>query len=77
MVNFCPLNVQKWLATSEADTCREIDCVNTITLVGDTELLNTLTSMQHFYSIFGHIPVGRLPGTIKGPFKAIRYYLGG
>ena len=39
--------------------------------------LNTLTSRQHFYNIFGHIPVGRLPGTIKGPFKAIRYYLGG
>ena len=36
--------------------------------------VNTLTSMQHFYNIFGPTPVGRLPGTIKGPFKAIRHY---
>jgi hypothetical protein len=27
--------------------------------------------------MFGPIPVGRLLGTIKGTFKAIRYYLGG
>ena len=46
MVNFCPLNVQKWLATSEADTCRKIDCVNTITLVGDTELLKLASRMR-------------------------------
>ena len=38
---------------------------------------NTLTSMQHFCSIFGQIPVGRLLGTIKGPFKAIRHCLKG
>ena len=38
--------------------------------------LNTLTSMQHFYSISGTIPVGCLPGAVKGPCKAIRYYLG-
>ena len=40
-------------------------------------LLNTLTSIQGFYRVSGSIPVGRLPGAIKGPFKAIRYYLGG
>ena len=34
-------------------------------------VLNTLTSMQYFYSIFGSIPVGRLQSTIKGTFKAI------
>ena len=39
--------------------------------------LNALTSIQYFYSIFGFIPVGRLPGTIKGPFKSTRYYLEG
>ena len=33
--------------------------------------------MQHFYSSFGRIPVGRLPGTIKGPFKVIRHCLKG
>ena len=46
MVNFCPLNVQKWLATSEADTCRKNDCVKTITLVGDTELLKLASHMR-------------------------------
>jgi hypothetical protein len=40
-------------------------------------LLNTLTSIQGFYRVFGSIPADRLPGAIKGPFKAIRYYLGG
>jgi hypothetical protein len=39
--------------------------------------LNTLTSIQGFYRVFGSIPADRLPGAIKGPFKAIRYYLGG
>jgi hypothetical protein len=39
--------------------------------------VNTLTSMQYFYSIFGPMSVDRLPCTVKGPFKAIRYYLGG
>ena len=39
--------------------------------------VNTLTSMQYFYSIFGPMSVDRLPGTVKGPFKTIRYYLGG
>ena len=33
--------------------------------------------MQDFHRIFGSVPVGRLPGTIKGPFKAIRYCLEG
>ena len=37
--------------------------------------LNTLTSMQGFYRVFGSVPVGRLPGTVKGPFKALRYCL--
>ena len=37
--------------------------------------LNTLTSIQGFYRVFGSIPVGRLPGTIKGPFKSTRYCL--
>ena len=39
--------------------------------------VNTLTSIQGFYRVFGSIPVGRLPGTIKGPFKAIRCCLEG
>ena len=39
--------------------------------------MNTLTSIQGFYRAFGSIPADRLPGAIKGPFKAIRYYLGG
>ena len=39
--------------------------------------LNTLTSMQDFYRIFGSISAGRLPGTIKSTFKAIRYCLKG
>ena len=39
--------------------------------------VNTLTSMQGFYRVFGSIPVGRLPGTIKGPFKSTRYCLEG
>ena len=39
--------------------------------------LNTLTSIQGFYRVFGSIPVGRLPGTIKGPFKSTRYCLKG
>ena len=46
MVNVCPLNVQKWLATSKADTCRKIDCVNTITLFGDTELLKLASRVR-------------------------------
>ena len=41
------------------------------------QILNTLTSIQGFYRVFGSIPVGRLPGTIKGPFKALRYCLKG
>ena len=40
-------------------------------------LLNTLTSIQGFYRVFGSIPVGRLAGTIKGPFKSTRYCLEG
>ena len=40
-------------------------------------IFNTLTSIQGFYRVFGSIPVGRLPGTIKGPFKATRYCLEG
>ena len=36
----------------------------------------TLMSMQGVYRAFGPIPVGCLPGGIKGAFKAIRYYLG-
>ena len=44
---------------------------------GDLLRLNTLTSIQGFYRVFGSIPVGRLPGTIKGPFKALRYCLKG
>jgi hypothetical protein len=39
--------------------------------------LNTLTSMQYLYNIFGPMSVDRLTGTVKGPFKTIRYYLGG
>jgi hypothetical protein len=35
--------------------------------------LNTQTSIQGFYKICGSIPVGRLPGTIKGTFKTIMY----
>ena len=31
-----------------------------------THTLNTLTSVQCFYSVSGSIPVGRLPGTVKG-----------
>ena len=38
--------------------------------------LNTLTSIQGCYRVFGSIPVSRLQGAIKGSFKAIRYYLG-
>ena len=41
------------------------------------QAINTLTSMQGFYRVFGSIPVGRLPGTIKGPFKSTRYCLKG
>ena len=40
-------------------------------------VLNTLTSMQYFYSIVGPMSVDRLPCTVKSPFKAIRYYLEG
>ena len=40
-------------------------------------VVNTLTSIPGLYRVFGSIPVGRLPGAIKGTFKAIRYYLGG
>ena len=36
-------------------------------------ILNTLTSMQGLYRVFGSVPVSRLPSTIKGPFKALRY----
>ena len=39
--------------------------------------INTLTSIQGFYRVFGSIPVGRLAGTIKGPFKSTRYCLEG
>ena len=40
-------------------------------------VLNTLTSIQGFYMVFGSIPVGRLAGTIKDPFKSTRYCLEG
>ena len=40
-------------------------------------VLNTLTSIQGFYRVFGSTPVGRLAGTIKGPFKSTRYCLEG
>ena len=36
-----------------------------------SELLNTLTSIQGSYRVFGSIPVDRLPGAIKGPFKRL------
>ena len=40
-----------------------------------TERFNTLTYMQGFYRIFGSMPVGRLPGTVKGIFKSTIYSL--
>ena len=38
-------------------------------------VLTTLTSMQDFYRIFGPVSVGRLPGSVEGSPKAIRYSL--
>ena len=35
------------------------------------DFVNTLTPTQDFYRAFGLTPVGRLPGTIQCPLKAI------
>ena len=54
-----------------------IEVDHTMLLMEQSPSFNTLTSMQYFYSIFGPMSVDRLPGTIKGPFKAIRCCLEG
>ena len=65
----------------EQDSAVDEPIVVEVTGVSDggrvQNVVNTLTSMQGLYRAFGSIPVDRLPGTIKGPVKPLRYCLEG
>ena len=44
---------------------------------GQAKAFSTLTPMQGPHKVFGHMPAGRLAGTVRGPFKPTRCCLGG